>query len=95
MSIEAVTVGSSSTIVAAAATKRTFLALQNVSDEAISIKMDESATVITAGLGIVLNVGDPPFILTCNHQQFDHEITAICASGGKVLNVTEIITPNL
>lgn len=78
-----VTVGSSSTTVLAANSRRHEAIIVNDSDEAIYIKYGEDASLNS---GIRLNASGGSIV----EETYTGIITAICASGNKVLTVTEV-----
>lgn len=86
----AVTVGSTTTAIIAANVNRRYLMLQNISDEAVYIKLGVAAV---ASEGIRLNtvgvLGDTFVLCNENGNLYKGAINGICASGSKVVLVTE------
>lgn len=69
---------------------RRLLIIQNVSDTDLYLKMDSSATEVTAANGLKLAAGAAPLIVTCNPGEFTNAVRGIHAgSGNKEIRVTE------
>ena len=80
-----VTVGAGTTAVAAANADRKWLLLVNNSDETIYVKLGAAAV---AGQGIRINAAGGSLELT-GGSLYVGAVNGICASGGKVVLVTE------
>ncbi len=88
--ISTVNCTASATELVAANAKRKLLILQNVSDTDMYLKLDASATEVTAANGLKLAVGDPPLVITCRQGDFVNAVRGIHAgSGNKDLRVQE------
>jgi hypothetical protein len=76
-------------VVVPANVRRVGVLLQNTSDTAISIKMDDSDTALTADNGFVLLPNESLSFATKDHQCFAPIFAIHGGSGTKVLRVQE------
>tara|TARA_R110000823_G_scaffold304626_2_gene426336 strand:+ start:2566 stop:2847 length:282 start_codon:yes stop_codon:yes gene_type:complete len=82
MSIAAVNVTTSSSVIVAPLYQRKMLMIQNVSDTDIYLKLDDSATALTTGNGIKLASNSAPMVISSQPGEFTHAISAIHAGTG-------------
>jgi TPP-dependent pyruvate/acetoin dehydrogenase alpha subunit len=86
--MNAVTIGTGSTLISAANHGRNFIHIYNASDEAIYVAYDGGSAAV--GTGIPIAVGDTLMLNNDGSKScFTRAVYGICATGGKDVHVAD------